>query len=86
MGEERTLTLDRVRADVLGILQAGTDEVGDEDDLVEAGLDSIRVMHLLERWRTEGVSINFVQLAMEPTIRGWHKLLNDKSLGDENAG
>ncbi|MBK1783167.1 phosphopantetheine-binding protein [Prauserella cavernicola] len=75
MGAREQLSLDRIRADVLEILQADVDEVADDDDLIDHGLDSIRVMHLVERWRAEGAHVSFVQLAEQPTIQGWHGLL-----------
>ncbi|ASR37271.1 hypothetical protein BAY61_22280 [Prauserella marina] len=67
-----TLSIDAIRSDVLELLGADSSEVSDDDDLVDIGLDSIRIMHLVERWRARGADVNFVQLAEEPTIRGWH--------------
>ncbi|KAA9158721.1 isochorismatase family protein [Amycolatopsis acidicola] len=66
------LTPERLRADVLAILET-EDEVADDDDLREHGLDSIRIIHLVEQWRALGVDVNFVQLAGVPTIRGWQE-------------
>ncbi|MEU3274374.1 phosphopantetheine-binding protein [Saccharomonospora sp. NPDC006951] len=67
------LSIDAIRSDVLEILGADGSEIADDDDLVDIGLDSIRIMHLVERWRARGADVNFVQLAEEPTISGWYR-------------
>ncbi|TDV53620.1 aryl carrier-like protein [Actinophytocola oryzae] len=51
------------------------DEVRDSDDLFEAGLDSIRLLTLLERWRDAGAEVGFVDLAARPTLSDWIELL-----------
>jgi bifunctional isochorismate lyase/aryl carrier protein len=71
------LTLDRVRADVAELLYQDPAEIADTADLVESGLDSIRIMTLVERWRTDaGVRISFVELAESPTVAAWWTLLS----------
>lgn len=75
---EAPLTLDRIRADVAEVLYLTPEEIGDETHLVDQGLDSIRLMTLVERWRGEGAEIEFVDLAdlaAEPTVRRWSELL-----------
>lgn len=79
MGARDELTLESIRSDVLEILEADAGEISDDDDLIDVGLDSIRVMHLVERWRARGAEVSFVQLAEVPTITGWHTLLSDNS-------
>jgi len=64
-----------VRADVASLLHVQPDEVSDSDNLFEFGLDSIRVATLVERWREAGAEVSFVQLAEEPTLGGWLRLL-----------
>ncbi|WP_323385315.1 phosphopantetheine-binding protein [Streptomyces calidiresistens] len=47
-----------------------------DEDLADHGLDSIRLMSLLERWRAEyGVDLAFPDLAEEPILRRWAELL-----------
>ncbi|WP_020495871.1 phosphopantetheine-binding protein [Sciscionella marina] len=69
------LSAEQLRAQVLDTLGLGTEEVGDTDDLLELGLDSIRLMSLVERWRADGADIGFVELTEDPTIAAWQRKL-----------
>jgi aryl carrier-like protein len=70
------LTESSVRADVAELLHLLPDEVLDSDNLFEFGLDSIRLLSLLERWRDRGAEVSFVQLAEEPTLEHWLAVLS----------
>jgi aryl carrier-like protein len=50
-------------------------EIGDHDNLLERGVDSIRLMSLVERWRELGYETSFVDLAQTPTVAAWSELL-----------
>ncbi|WP_158881733.1 phosphopantetheine-binding protein [Amycolatopsis anabasis] len=69
------LTRDRVLAEVADLLDVEVDELDFDEDLVDAGLDSIRIMSLVERWRTAGAGIGFVDLAETPTLTAWLRTL-----------
>lgn len=56
-------------ADVLGAGGSAAHEIGLDDDLTDHGLDSVRLMALLERWRAAGWPVEFAQVAVEPTLR-----------------
>ena len=49
--------------------------VSDDENLIDAGLDSIRVMGLIEDWKEHGRTVGFADLAADPTIRGFHAAL-----------
>lgn len=65
------LTLDTMRADIARIIGEDPSEIGDEDSLIDLGLDSIRVMTLIQRWGEQGVKLDFAQLAEKPTLAHW---------------
>lgn len=65
---------DRLRADVADVLAADVD-VGPDADLVELGIDSVRMMILIRRWQDAGFGIEFADLAAEPTLANWERLL-----------
>ena len=71
----KLLTPTAIRTDVAEALHRHPDENFDDDDLFECGLDSIRLMSLLERWREAGAEVTFVDLAERPTIGHWVRLL-----------
>ncbi|MGW4356021.1 non-ribosomal peptide synthetase [Nocardia sp. NPDC004582] len=66
---------DEIRAAIAGHLGLDPADIADHDDLIQLGLDSIRTMKLAGAWRKRGLSVNFAQLAAEPTIAAWHQLL-----------
>jgi aryl carrier-like protein len=69
------LDLERMRADVARSLDEPAEGIADTDDLLDRGLDSIRLMSLVESWRGEGAEVSFVDLAEEPTLQAWARLL-----------
>lgn len=77
--EARPLSLLRIRADVAELLQLSPAELADEENLLERGLDSIRIMTLVERWRSAGTEVTFVELAERPSLADWYALLSRAS-------
>jgi bifunctional isochorismate lyase/aryl carrier protein len=69
------LSRQQLRADVAEVLAEPSLALGDDDNLLERGLDSIRLMSLIERWRSAGAEISFVELAERPTLAHWYALL-----------
>jgi aryl carrier-like protein len=69
------LSIDVVRADIAELLYLEPEEVTDSENLFEAGLDSVRLHGLIERWRRRGAAIGFADLAEEPTLIAWWALL-----------
>ncbi|WP_190127589.1 phosphopantetheine-binding protein [Streptomyces mashuensis] len=70
------LTVERIRADVADVLGEDPADIPDDENLVDHGLDSVRIMTLIERWKREhGVEAAFVDLAGEPAIERWAPLL-----------
>ncbi|MGC3000515.1 phosphopantetheine-binding protein [Streptomyces sp. G35A] len=71
-----TLTVRRIREDVADVLGEDPADIPDDENLVDYGLDSVRLMSLVERWRREhGADISFVDLAERPAIEAWAPLL-----------
>lgn len=78
-------SLDALRAQVAHELDVAADELAPHDNLLDWGLDSVRVMTLAERWRQAGRELNFVQLATEPTLHAWWTLLAPASAAPSAA-
>lgn len=64
-----------LRAVVLPLLDE-SDEPMDDENLIDYGLDSVRMMALAARWRKVYGDIDFVMLAKNPTIDAWWTLLS----------
>jgi len=65
-----------LRAQVAALLEVPATELLDDENLMYSGLDSIRLMSLLERWRRAGAVTTFVELAERPTLADWWQLLS----------
>jgi bifunctional isochorismate lyase/aryl carrier protein len=68
----------RVREDIARVLQADSSELADSDNLIDHGLDSIRLMSLVQQWRSAGATVAFDQLAEYPEINHWVRLLRNE--------
>lgn len=58
-----------MRTDVAQMLALSPGDLDPEQDLVAAGLDSIRLMSLADRW-----GVPFEDLARTPTLNAWTAL------------
>ncbi|GAB3893145.1 phosphopantetheine-binding protein [Kibdelosporangium lantanae] len=68
--DEQTL-----RSQLADLLEIPPDQLADDDNLVDHGLDSIRIMSLVDVWREAGTDVSFIDLAEQPTLAHWRKLL-----------
>jgi 2,3-dihydroxybenzoate-AMP ligase len=73
------LSVDQVRADVAAVLSVPPAAVDADVPLPEQGLDSVRMMTLVERWRALGASLTFADLAERPILSEWSELVAAQS-------
>ncbi|MFD7136566.1 phosphopantetheine-binding protein [Streptomyces sp. NPDC059894] len=70
------LTTELIRADVADVLGEEPEDIPVDENLLDYGLDSVRIMTLLERWRREhAVTADFADLAERPAVEAWTALL-----------
>lgn len=72
MSNERWL-----RDAVVEILGEEPAAISDEENLFEAGLDSVALLRLVNRLRRSGLQVTFADLAREPTIAAWDRLVDN---------
>lgn len=63
------LTADTVLGDLASAVGLEAGDVDPDDTLFDLGIDSVRLMGLLERWRAAGASVDFAGLSDNPTVR-----------------
>lgn len=74
--EPDPFSVDALREQVAKLLFEVPESFGVHDHLIDVhGLDSIRVMSLVEAWRQQGAEVTFAQLAEQPTLANWSWLL-----------
>src|SRR5918997_3445531 len=73
---ERGLDFEELRRTVANLVEEDPGSIGAEANLFTLGLDSIVLMQLVGRWRQAGIEVNFAELAENPTIGAWSKLMS----------
>ncbi|MFH0518628.1 phosphopantetheine-binding protein [Streptomyces sp. M41] len=68
-------TLERLRRDIAELLYVDADDVEVDVNVFHQGLDSVRMMMLVEGWRADGAEVGFAELAERPTLNDWSALL-----------
>jgi aryl carrier-like protein len=71
MTETTPLTRERMRDDIARLLRMPAGEIGEDDDLGDLGLDSMRAMTLLQRWAEAGLALDFAEMAERPSLTAW---------------
>ena len=70
------LTPDTIRSDIADVLEAPLEEVEEGTNLLDLGLDSVRIMMLAQRWSdATGQVVEFASLAEEPELGAWSRYL-----------
>lgn len=69
------LTLESMRADIARLLGEAPDAFENNDNLLDWGLDSMRVFSLVVEWQQAGVELSFADLAENPTLADWWQIV-----------
>lgn len=64
-------TIEMLRRDIARMIHVDPSEIGDGDNLMDLGLDSMRAMTLVLSWEQQGIKLDFSQLAANVTLAGW---------------
>ncbi|MEU6477516.1 amino acid adenylation domain-containing protein [Streptomyces sp. NPDC047017] len=56
-------------------LRLDPSKIGDDDDLVGLGLDSVTTMTLVGTWRRAGLPVTYREFTLSPTVSDWWALL-----------
>lgn len=73
---EPVLTAERIGADVAELVGCDVADIAADANLFDLGLDSVRLMALIEKWRTAGAAVEFPDLAERPELGHWIGLLS----------
>ncbi|WP_277810075.1 phosphopantetheine-binding protein [Chromohalobacter canadensis] len=73
--DNASLTLERLRDDVARMLGESPEMIGDDENLLNYGLDSMRMLNLASQWSGEGIELQFADLAVSPTLIDWWQLV-----------
>ncbi|MFJ4029009.1 isochorismatase family protein [Paenarthrobacter sp. NPDC089989] len=65
-----------LRGKIAELTYLDPEEIDEAENLTDLGVDSIRMMELVDFLRRAGYLVSFEHLAEQPTIRNWTKLLD----------
>jgi bifunctional isochorismate lyase / aryl carrier protein len=68
-------TYEAFRAELAALMELPCDTLVDDASLLDHGLDSIRIMELVEKFRAWGVETSFMELADRPTVASYWAIL-----------
>ncbi len=77
------LSLKSMQKDVAELLELEVEDVEPEENLLFLGLDSIRAMTLLEKWKAKGADVSFAQLMENVTLQEWWQLIEPRVNGKQ---
>ncbi|MDI6836028.1 MAG: phosphopantetheine-binding protein [Rhizobiaceae bacterium] len=64
-------TIEMLRREIARMIHVDPSEIGDSDNLMDLGLDSMRAMALVLSWEQQGLKLDFSELARDVTLGGW---------------
>lgn len=68
------MTETKIITDVAESLGVAPDTLTPDTNLTDAGLDSLRLIMLVEKWRAEGVTVDFQDILTRTTLAEWFEL------------
>lgn len=75
------LTLERMRNDIARLVDEAPEELDNDDNLLDWGLDSMRIFNISVEWNKTGLELRFAELAETPTLAGWWEIVQRQQRG-----
>ncbi len=71
--------IDKLRQEIIPLFEDPDHLIGNDENLLDYGLDSVQIMSLISKWNHAGYHVDFVDMVKEPTLTHWLKLLQQGS-------
>ncbi|WP_026918294.1 phosphopantetheine-binding protein [Gordonia shandongensis] len=76
MADHAGLTRESIVEDLAAMTGVPSTQIADGDDIADLGLDSVRLMSLIEKWRATGAEhVDVVALSSDSRVGSWIDLL-----------
>lgn len=76
------LTMEQMRLDIAHLLGEAPEALENDDNLLDWGLDSMRIFNLSVEWNKTGLELRFADLAETPTLEGWWQQVQRQQRGN----
>lgn len=80
------LTLEQMRREIAEMLHEDPSDIHYDDNLMDLGLDSMRIMTLVLRWNKAGAALEFSDMASVATLAQWWELVERNARSGGNHG
>ena len=74
-------TRDALRDDIARIINERPDQIGPDDDLMDLGLDSLRLLDLVTGWNEAGLTLDISELAGQMTLDRMWQVVSARQTG-----
>ncbi|MBR7797612.1 isochorismatase family protein [Agaribacter marinus] len=75
LNQDDAFSFSDMKIQIANLLDIHPDDIANRDNLLDIGLDSIRMMSLVEEWRQQGIEVNFMKLVERPTLHDWWEMI-----------
>ena len=69
--------IEKIRARVAELLDTDVAALDEDEELMDQGLDSVRLVEIVSLVRAEGFQADFADLAEDSSLSAWRELLAD---------
>lgn len=69
--------IEKIRARVAELLDTDVASLDEDEELMDQGLDSVRLVEIVSLVRAEGFQADFADLAEDSSLSAWRELLAD---------
>ncbi|MFV2214802.1 amino acid adenylation domain-containing protein [Actinomadura sp. LOL_016] len=76
---------DDVRRTIASVLELSVEDIDEDLNLIELGMDSMTMMRLAGHWQQTGAVVRFSDLIARPTLAAWRELLAQRHGKAEDA-
>lgn len=80
MKEDTLISFEEFRKQIKEML-SDLVEFDDDCNLIELGLDSLKIMRLVNKWRKVGYKVTFSKIIAEPAVNAWWRILENNKAG-----
>ncbi|WP_145514077.1 isochorismatase family protein [Yersinia massiliensis] len=77
-GNTANFSKDELKQQLLALVDESAEDFDENENLINYGLSSVHIMTLATQWRQQGIELNFVDLAKNPSLNNWWILLEQQ--------
>ncbi|MBP6780660.1 MAG: hypothetical protein KA148_09025, partial [Ottowia sp.] len=68
-----------VATELLELLREDPQAIGLDDNLMDWGLDSMRLLDLIMGWNADGLKVDVMEIGAETTLNGWWRIVQQQA-------